>query len=273
MILTEGDLSPFRDANGWAHLPPLPEIFERNPEMLPAYARRVALPDSLLTPTHNVFEGDWHAPGDVRGHRETLQAIPVLAFRKRVPVLSPALTWYGLIHQCSGFYCQQMRMVAARLRPRPEIALSLDAIVREYYDADAGLLHHDNLRASQIVDYVRTLERLGLNCETSWRNLTEAAFPSMRRRKILISSRRVHRYSAPSPTGPTSRTTKPLSCSLPGTATERRSRNGFPARRNGTRFAGRTRQDQNGKKPGPRTQAFEMPKRRSIRGRGLRSAS
>lgn len=90
MKLTEGDLSPFRDANGLAHLPPLPEIFERNPELLPAYARRVAMPDSLLTPTHEVFERDWHVSGDVTAHRETLQAIPVLAFRTRVPVLNPA---------------------------------------------------------------------------------------------------------------------------------------------------------------------------------------
>ncbi|MBD9652170.1 hypothetical protein JVX98_25310 [Ensifer sp. PDNC004] len=68
-------------------------------------------------------------------------------------------------------------MIATRLRPTPAIAAHLNAIVRKHHDADAGFLHPDNLRASQIVSYVETLARLGLDCDVSWRNLTEGAYP------------------------------------------------------------------------------------------------
>lgn len=174
MILTEADLAPFRDANGLAHLEPLPGFLESAAALLSP--GRVVLPSEMLTPTHKAFETEWNAFDSSRP-RETLQAIPVLAFRRHVPVLNPAVEWRGLVHQCSGFYCQQMRMVATRLRPRPAIAAHLNGIVRKHYDADAGFLHPDNLRASQVVSYVETLARLGLDCDVSWRNLTEGAYP------------------------------------------------------------------------------------------------
>lgn len=138
--------------------------------------------------------------------------------------------------------CRRMRMVAACLRPRPETASSLDAIVRELYDADAGLLHHDNLSASPL-----------------------------RRRKILIASHRVHRPSAPSPTGTTNRTARPLCCPSLEQRLSTNPRNGS-TRRNATHLARRAPGPKR-QKPGPMTRALKLPKRRSIRGRGLRSAS
>ncbi|MEI2299550.1 hypothetical protein [Ensifer sp. MJa1] len=174
MILTEADLAPFRDANGLVHLEPLPGLLGSAAALLSS--GRVVLPNGLLTPTHKAFVADWNA-FDADRPRETLEAIPVLAFRRKVPVLNPTLEWRGLIHQCSGSYCQQMRMIATRLRPRPAVAEHLNAIVREHYGRDAGFVHHDNLRASQIVSYVEMLARLGLNCEISWKNLTEGVYP------------------------------------------------------------------------------------------------
>lgn len=177
MILTEAELAPYRDGNGLAHLLPIPGLFVTDNEMLPPYARRTLLPDTLLTQTHKVFNSDWHAPEDKGMPQETLQAIPVLALMRFIPILNPSLQWQGLKHQCAGFYCYQMRMIATRLRPRPAIAPHLNAIVRENYDGEAGFFHQSRLRASQIVSYVTTLGRLGLTCETSWSNLNEAAYP------------------------------------------------------------------------------------------------
>lgn len=177
MILTEAELAPYRDGNGLAHLLPLPGLQFADNEMLPPYARRTLLPNTLLTPTHKVFKSDWHTPADKGTPRETLQAIPVLALMRFVPILNPRLLWQGLQHQCAGVYCNQLRMIATRLRPRPAIAPHLNAIVRENYDGEAGFFHQNHLRASHIVSYVATLERLGLTCETSWSNLNEAAYP------------------------------------------------------------------------------------------------
>lgn len=177
MNLTEAELAPYRDGNDLAHLLPLPGLLWADNAMLPTYAQRAVLPDKLLTPTHKVFSSDWHTPKDIGTPQKTLQAIPVLAFRQFVPILNPALQWQGLIHQCAGLYCYQMRMIATRLRPQPAIAPHLNAIVREYYDADVGFLHQVNLRASHIVSYAAALGRLGLTCETSWSNLNEGAYP------------------------------------------------------------------------------------------------
>lgn len=177
MILTEAELASYRDGSGLAHFLPLPELHLADNEMLPPYARRTLLPNTLLTPTHKIFKSDWHTPVDKGVPRETLQAIPVLALMRFVPILNPRLQWQGLQHQCAGVYCHQMRMIATRLRPRPVIAPHLNAIVRENYDGEAGVFHQNHLRASHIVWYVATLERLGLTCEISWRNLNEAAYP------------------------------------------------------------------------------------------------
>lgn len=68
-------------------------------------------------------------------------------------------------------------MIATRLTPRHSVLPSMRAIAREGYYAEAGHFDRGQLLASRIANYVVALKRDGLDCEATWRYLTESLYP------------------------------------------------------------------------------------------------
>jgi hypothetical protein len=68
-------------------------------------------------------------------------------------------------------------MIATRLTPNPSILPALNAIARACFYAEGGRFSNLDLLASRIVFYATALNRLGLDCECTWRNLSEGLYP------------------------------------------------------------------------------------------------
>lgn len=101
----------------------------------------------------------------------------LLAFTRFVPVLKPGREWIALQHQCGGYFCQQLNVVATPLRIRPEVSPGLLRIARNRSGLHGGYFWSDNVLASDITNYVRDLDELDLDCECTWRLLTESVYP------------------------------------------------------------------------------------------------
>jgi hypothetical protein len=135
---------------------------------------------NLFTPTDVAFRSDWanHRSAGIAGiSRERLEIILVLAFTRSVPVLRPGREWLALYHQCGGGSCECETMIATRLIPRASALSTLQLIAREGFDAETGHFDRSQVLASRIANYVATLARIGLNCEGTWRYLTESLYP------------------------------------------------------------------------------------------------
>lgn len=159
MIVSEQTLSPLRSKSGGVWVRDLPKNF--------------------FTSTDEAFRSDWPDLEEwfKRGKtaKDVLEVVLVLAFTKTVPVLSPGREWLALQHQCGGINCEQLRMVATRLTPRPSIYAALRDIAREGY----GISHFNrsDVLASRIANYVEALKRIGVDCECTYRELTESVYP------------------------------------------------------------------------------------------------
>ena len=83
----------------------------------------------------------------------------------------------ALQHQCGGYSCEQQVMIATRLTLRRSIMEPLRSIAREGYFAETGHFDRDQLLASRLTTYLKSLSNLGLDCECTWRMLTESLYP------------------------------------------------------------------------------------------------
>ena len=163
MIITEEILAPHREKNG--------RLFVTRTGYVSRYESPSVLPHDLFTPTFDVFGKDWPGSGENPG------IVLVLAFSKLMPILKPGREWLALVHQTSGYSCEQRRMIATRLEPRPSILPKLESIARDNFFAESGHFDPYDLLASRIVSYVSALRAIDLDCECTWRNLTEGLYP------------------------------------------------------------------------------------------------
>jgi hypothetical protein len=168
MIVTENALSPYRTKRGILRISGGDAVYDNS-----------FLPDRFFTPTDLVFRSDWSGPAgkDVRDPKQTLEIVLVLAFTGWVPILKPSREWFALEHQCGGHSCASVRMIATRLRSRQLVLPTLRQIAREGYNAETGHFDHHQLLASRIAAYVATLAKIGVDCECTWRHLTESLYP------------------------------------------------------------------------------------------------
>jgi len=100
-----------------------------------------------------------------------------LAFTAWAPELHPGREWLALEHQCGGYSNAHVKMIATRLAPRPSVLPALRSIAREGFGAEKGNFDRTSLLASRIASYVQSLARAGLDCECTWRHLTESLYP------------------------------------------------------------------------------------------------
>lgn len=68
-------------------------------------------------------------------------------------------------------------MLATRLKARPSIYPSLRQIARNGWAAEGGRFNRIDLLASRISEYVAALKQIGVDCECTWRYLTEGMYP------------------------------------------------------------------------------------------------
>jgi hypothetical protein len=159
MIITEGELSRFR--SGKTDLVPIKKLSPRS-----------------FTLTNCVFESEWpqrdpNAPWTEPDH----EIVIVFAFTEWVPVLKSGREWFALDHQCGGLLCEHLHMIATRLQPRPAIYPLARQIAQEGWGADNGRFDSFDLLASRIAWYLTALKRIGVDCECTWRLLTEGVYP------------------------------------------------------------------------------------------------
>jgi hypothetical protein len=167
MVVTEEMLAPHRK-NG------TPITLGRHKQSL--YDR---LPN-LFTATDKVFQSDWsnhRSPGSSSVLVERLEVVLVLAFARSVPVLLPDRKWVGLSHQCGGYSNTGEIMIATRLTPRASVLPTLQTIAREGFFAENGHFDSGQVLASRIASYIAALGQIGVDCESTWRYLTESLYP------------------------------------------------------------------------------------------------
>ncbi|MGB8287509.1 hypothetical protein ELI13_04590 [Rhizobium ruizarguesonis] len=168
MIVTEDVLSRFRDKG---------EVLSRFRDKGKVPVR--SLPSSLFSQTGDLlFKNDAaplsQFPSEVR---EVIHVVPVLAFLQTVPPLSDEREWIALHHQCGGYHCLEVAMVATILTPNVTIKDKLDQIGKQFYFAQHGNLEPGNMLASSISAYSTALSAIGLDCECTWRRLSEGLYP------------------------------------------------------------------------------------------------
>jgi len=167
MIVTEEMLAPYRKDGGPVSIDGI-------------FQSLLRLDTNLFTPTDVAFRSDWanHRSAGIPGiSREKLEIILVLAFTRSVPVLRPDREWLALYHQCGGGSCECETMIATRLAPRTSVLPTLHLIAREGFDAETGHFDRGQVLASRIANYVAALARIHLDCESTWRYLTESLYP------------------------------------------------------------------------------------------------
>ena len=163
MLITEELLSPFRTKDG---------ALEFNSHFT------TGIPHQLFSRTTEVFSADWSTGIASDDPKNTLKIVMTLAFTRRIPPLKPGRTWLGLEHQCGGLACEQQRMIATPLNPRPSMISPFLEIAREGYCGDNGHFYRGApILASRIVSYFTALARIGLDCECTYPHLTEALYP------------------------------------------------------------------------------------------------
>ncbi len=167
MIVTEEMLAPYRTDGR-----PLSISF-------PFQRDAARVPSSLFSDSETFLGSFWRMQPSSDGENpaQGLQAVPVLAFTRSVPILKPGREWMALDHQAGGYCCEHVRMIATRLEPRPSLKPALDAIVREGYFAEDGRFYKFDILASRIAWLVKALAALDLDCESSWRLLTDSVYP------------------------------------------------------------------------------------------------
>ncbi len=162
MIITEQDLSPYRKATRLA------TIHSASP------AQRPTIPSSFFGTSLAELAPGWTTPVNPPAD---LQIVLALAFVRAVPVLQPGRQWVALTHQCGGYSCEQLSMIATNLSPRPALWPVLKEITREGFAAENGHFYHGSILASRIAAYVGRLKKLNLDCEATWPLLTESVYP------------------------------------------------------------------------------------------------
>lgn len=183
MIVTEEMLAPHRLDGGPLRLWPFGGASSRAP----------SVPTKLFSDSDDVFGPLWWR-GTARDNPEhDLQVVPVLAFTELVPVLQPGREWLALKHQAGGHMNEQVWMIATRLEPRPSLKPAFDAIARTNYFAEEGRFNKSDILASRLANYVKALGELGLDCECSWRLLTESVYP------IDATQKNLNRIAADAP--------------------------------------------------------------------------
>jgi hypothetical protein len=120
------------------------------------------------------FDLKWY---DRSNNEDEFDGVLLLAFTKFVPPLKPVRQWHAIRHQHGGYGCHHIEMIATRLVPRPEVLPVLKSIAREGCGAEGGRFDQDNLLASRLISYASMLNEVGLNCECSWRHLSESLYP------------------------------------------------------------------------------------------------
>jgi hypothetical protein len=139
------------------------------------------LPSALFTRTSDLFFRDADSPlsswPTEDEERQAIHVVPVLAFLHTVPVLAGNRELIALQHQCGGYHCLQVAMIATLLTPHPSFKEKLDQIGRQFYFAQHGQLEPGNMLASSIAAYVTALSAIGLDCECTWRRLSEGLYP------------------------------------------------------------------------------------------------
>lgn len=140
-----------------------------------------SLPSNLFSHTSALFFRDDvvspHQFPTEEEERRAIHVVPVLAFLQSVPPLLNDREWTALHHQCGGYHCLQVAMVATMLTPNPTIKNQLDNIGKQFYFAQHGQLEPGNMLASSISEYVTALREIELDCECTWRRLSEGLYP------------------------------------------------------------------------------------------------
>jgi hypothetical protein len=160
MIVTEEILSHYRSSDGGLAV-----------KNIPARWFACAL---------DAFRTEWRHIPDLSTSltaKALLEVVVVFAFVRDVPVLKLGRDWLALKHQCGGLLCERQYMVATRLKARPSIYPSLRQIARDGWAAEDGRFSRIDLLASRISNYVAALRRIGVDCECTWRYLTEGVYP------------------------------------------------------------------------------------------------
>jgi hypothetical protein len=180
MIVTEEILAPYRSKDGCVQISYNPYSYSHYLSKYGGIDSVLRLPEDMFTPTDQAFRSDWpnlDGPKNLSDPRETLEIVLVLAFTRWAPVLNPGREWLALEHQCGGYSNAVIKMIATKLTPRPSVVSPLRLIAREGYGAEKGNFDRSQLVASRIASYVAALARIGLDCEASWRHLTESMYP------------------------------------------------------------------------------------------------
>lgn len=142
---------------------------------------RFTFPKTFFTYTDKFFRSDWPnlELAWARGETEdkVLEIVLLYAFIKWVPDLTNHGQWVALAHQAGGYTCEYHRMIATRLTPRPEIYEQLRNIARKRFMACGGRFSIGDMTASGISDYVMDLREIGVDCDWSYRCLTESMYP------------------------------------------------------------------------------------------------
>ncbi|MDR9808365.1 hypothetical protein [Rhizobium hidalgonense] len=140
-----------------------------------------SLPSNLFSHTGDLFFRDdvvsLHQFPTEEEERRAIHVVPVLAFLQTVPPLSNDREWIALHHQFGGYHCLQVAMVATMLTPNATIKNKLDNIGKQFYFAQHGQLEPANMLASSISEYVTALSEIELDCECTWRKLSEGLYP------------------------------------------------------------------------------------------------
>ncbi|MQB40295.1 hypothetical protein [Rhizobium sp. ICMP 5592] len=68
-------------------------------------------------------------------------------------------------------------MIATVLKPTETIFPKLNQIARDFFCAETGRFDRERLLASTLAAYINALSGLGLDCESSWRQLIESVYP------------------------------------------------------------------------------------------------
>lgn len=89
--------------------------------------------------------------------------------------LDSSREWHHILHQTSGHACGTLDVVCTFLTPRPEVIPVIHEIDRTWYDSDLGAWAtplNDVIKYRQIIN-----EKLGVDCNRSYADLEEAAYP------------------------------------------------------------------------------------------------
>ena len=85
-----------------------------------------------------------------------------------------AREWHSLSHQTSGVACRHVDFYGTPLQPNGKTALGLAQLSESMYGSNLACF---GLQLSEVNDYQKRLQALGLSCENTFKDLQEGYYP------------------------------------------------------------------------------------------------